>query len=150
MATQDSEFDVELALNRQDEAMGLLERLRRAEPTAALPTSGMGGGRRDGRRWPPPEGVGLELHDTVRWQPVSCIDLGVGGARVQSLPAWADGPTPGRLKAGRLGTVLALCDVMWHDTHAGISGVRFEFVDAEDREAWAGLLIDALLARYAL
>jgi hypothetical protein len=138
------------ALDRQDEALALLERLRRAEPVAAASANGAGGGRRDGRRWPPPEGVTLELHDGIRWHPSACIDLGVGGARVLTLPDWANGPTPARLKVGRLGAVLALSDVMWHDSHGNISGLRFEFVDHDERETWAGLLIDALLARYSL
>jgi hypothetical protein len=141
--------DVEAALRRQDEALALLERLRLAEPMT-MAAAGVGGGRREGRRWPPPQGVTLELHDTVRWQNVDCLDLGVGGARIQQLPDWANGPTPARLRAGRLGAILALADVMWHDTHAGVSGIRFEFLDSEDREAWAGMLIDSLLARYAL
>ncbi len=142
--------DVSAALDRQDEALALLERLRRAEPVTAGSNAATGGGRRDGRRWPPPEGVTLELHDAVRWHEIPCLDLGVGGGRVQALPSWADGPTPVRLKAGRIGAVLALADVMWHDSHAGISGLRFEFLDRDDHDAWAGLLLDALLARYAL
>jgi hypothetical protein len=149
--TEDAlDADVLAALNRQDEALALLERLRRAEPVAASPAGSIGGGRRDGRRWPPPEGVTLELHDGIRWHPAECLDLGVGGARLRPLPDWANGPTPARLKAGRLGSVLALSDVMWHDSHGDISGLRFEFSDHDDRELWAGLLIDALLARYAL
>jgi hypothetical protein len=152
MSEQDDtlDADVSAALDRQDEALALLERLRRAEPVAAASPAGAGGGRRDGRRWPPPEGVTVELHDTIRWHETPCLDLGVGGGRVQGLPTWADGPTPVRLKAGHLGAVLALADVMWHDTHAGISGLRFEFLDRDDHDALAGLLLDALLARYAL
>ena len=48
------------------------------------------------------------------------------------------------------GTVLALADVMWHDSHSETYGLRFEFLDDEERDAWAGLLVDALLARYSL
>ena len=144
------EADVEAILNRQDEAMALLERLRLAEPAGTQRHVAVGGGRRDFRRWPTPEGVTLDLHDGTRWHGINCLDLGVGGARVKGLPDWANGPTPLRLKLDRQGTVLALSDVMWHDTHAGTSGIRFDFLDAEEREAWAGLLVDALLARYSL
>ena len=144
------EADVEAILNRQDEAMALLERLRLADPVGSRRLVGAGGGRRDFRRWPTPDGLTLELHDGIRWHAADCLDLGVGGGRVRNLPDWANGPTPVRLTEGRQGTVLALADVMWHDTHAGTSGIRFEFVDAEEREVWAGLLIDALLARYSL
>jgi hypothetical protein len=156
MEDEDGEidFEVEAALNRQDEALALLERLRLAEPRTAAQGGGAvpsgGGGRREGRRWPPPEGVALEMHDGVHWQVINCLDLGIGGARVRNLPAWADGPTPARLKAAHLGSALALADIMWHDSHAEISGVRFEFVDTEDRETWAGLLVDSLLAAYAV
>ncbi|MBV9852164.1 MAG: hypothetical protein JO250_21060 [Armatimonadetes bacterium] len=144
------EADVETILERQDEAMALLERLRMAEPAGARRLTGGGGGRRDFRRWPTPDGVTLELHDGIRWHAADCVDLGVGGGRVKDLPEWANGPTPARLKAGREGSVLALADVMWHDSHAETSGLRFEFLDSEEREAWAGLLIDALLSRYSL
>ena len=142
--------DVEAVLRRQDEALALLEQLRLSEPASGCRQAGAGSGRREGRRWPTPDGVTLELHDGIRWHPADCLDLGVGGGRVRSLPEWADGPTPARLKAGRQGSVLALADVMWHDSHTGTSGLRFEFLDSEEREAWAGLLIEALLARYSL
>ena len=39
---------------------------------------------------------------------------------------------------------------MWHDSHSETYGLRFEFGDDEERDAWAGLLVDALLARYSL
>ena len=74
------EADVEAALNRQDEAMALMERLRLAEPVGARQSGGAGGGRREARRWPMPDGVTLELHDGIRWHPADCLDLGVGGA----------------------------------------------------------------------
>lgn len=146
----DVEADVEAILNRQDEAMALLERLRLAEPIGARRGAEAGGGRREGRRWPLPDGVTLELHDGIRWHTADCLDLGIGGGRVRHLPDWANGPTPVRLKAGRLGSVLALSDVMWHDSHSETSGLRFEFLGGEEREGWAGLLVDSLLARYSV
>ena len=152
MAEQDMELeaDVEAILNRQDEALALLERLRLAEPVGTRRAAGMGGGRRELRRWPTPDGVTLELHDGIRWHVTDCLDLGIGGARVQAVPDWANGPTPARLKADRAGAVLALADVMWHDSHSETFGLRFEFMDHEEQDAWAGLLVDALLARYSL
>ncbi len=130
--------------------MALLERLRAEEPF--LPPQGehTGGGRRDFRRWPTPEGVTLELHDGLRWHKTDCIDLGIGGARLSRLPSWVKGPAPARLKAPAMASVLVLADVMWHDAPAGQAGLRFEFYDEEERDQWSGGLIDALLARHAL
>ncbi len=39
---------------------------------------------------------------------------------------------------------------MWRDGASGAAGLRFEFSDAEDHDLWTAMLIDALLARYAL
>ena len=105
MAEQDMDLDtdVEAALNRQDEALALMERLRLAEPFGARQPGGVGGGRREARRWPTPDGVTLELHDGVRWHAADCLDLGIGGCRVNALPDWANGPTPARLKADARG-----------------------------------------------
>jgi hypothetical protein len=140
---------VEDALRRQDEAMALLERLRSEEPFAAAGGDHVGGGRRDFRRWPTPEGVSIELHDGLSWQPADIVDLGVGGARLRHLPSWMEGPAPARLRTPSSPSVLVLCDVMWRDTNEK-AGVRFEFLDEEEREQWSGGLIDALLARHAL
>jgi len=145
--------DVEAALRRQDEALALLDRLRAAEPYRNALPEGTGGGRRDFRRWPTPDGVTLELHDGERWSLGDCLDMGVGGARMASLPVWAEGPVPARLQAPELpNAVLVLADIMWRDGVGGKgkAGLRFEFQDDEERDAWSGALIDALLARHAL
>ena len=147
----DGEGDVEAALRRQDEAMSLLERLRIAEPPAPQSDDpAVGGGRRDFRRWPAPEGITLEMHDGSRWQPAVSSDLGVGGARLTAVPAWLTGPVPVRLRGMSGPAVLTLGDVMWRDEAAGAAGLRFEFSDAEEYDQWTAMLIDALLARYAL
>ena len=59
------------------------------------------------------------------------------------------GPSPARLKAAAMPSLLVLADVMWRDRE-GKAGVRFEFADEEERDQWSGGLIDALLARHAL
>jgi hypothetical protein len=140
--------DVEAALDRQDAALGLLERLRAEQPLLRRRASA-GGGRRDFRRWPTPPGVTLELHDGLRWHDIPCMDMGVGGARIERVPEWAQGPAPARLKAPGLPGILVLSDVMWKDRD-GRAGLRFEFQDEDERDAWSGALIDALLARHAL
>ena len=122
--------DVMAALERQDAALALLERLRAEEPLLK-PRAQAGGGRRDFRRWPIPTGVAVELHDGLRWQKVDCMDMGVGGARLGHLPDWMSGPAPARLKAPGISGVLALADVMWRDKE-GRAGVRFEFHDDEN------------------
>ena len=136
-------------LNRQDEAMALLERLRVAEPFGSDSPDHAGGGRRDFRRWPTPDTVTLELHDSEAWRLVSALDIGVGGARVQDLPAWADGPVPARLKASGAPSVLVLSDVMWRDAAVTQTGLRFDFLDHDERDQWAGNLVNALVAKYA-
>ena len=146
-----AEDDIEAALRRQDEAMLLLERLRLAEP--AGPKSGdnaPGGGRRDFRRWPAPEGVAVDLHDGSVWQPAQFNDLGIGGVRLSAVPAWLDGPVPVRLHGVTGPAVLTLGDTMWRDDKTGAAGLRFEFSDPEEHDLWTAILIDALLARYAL
>lgn len=143
------DVDIEDVFRRQDEAMALLERLRIAEPAGAAPDAYAGGGRREGRRWPAPEGVRVELHDGDAWQEVDCSDLGIGGVRMATLPPWLNGPVPVRLRGQTGPAVLALGDLMWRDGD-GAAGLRFEFNDSEDHDRWTVLLIDALLARYAL
>jgi hypothetical protein len=145
-----AENELDMALRKQDEALALLERLRIAEASARKPADTPGGGRRDFRRWPAPEGITVELHDGGGWQPVSSSDLGIGGARLFTVPAWLDGPVPVRLRGEAGPTVLALGDLMWRDGKGGAAGLRFEFSDAEDHDLWTAMLIDALLARYAL
>jgi len=143
------EVDIEDAFRRQDEALALLERLRIAEPAGAASDARVGGGRRDFRRWPAPEAIQVELHDGDRWQCVVCSDLGIGGVRMAALPPWLGGPVPVRLRGQTGQAVLALGDLMWRDKD-GAAGLRFEFGDTEERDQWTVLLIDALLARYAL
>ena len=144
-----TEGDIEAALRRQDEAMLLLERLRLAEPAGPASGDAAGGGRRDFRRWPAPEGVTVEMHDGRAWQPAPSSDLGIGGVRLSAVPSWLDGPVPVRLR-GSGPSVLTLGDVMWRDEKTGAAGLRFEFSDPEEHDLWTAILIDALLARYAL
>lgn len=147
---KDAENDLDAALRKQDDALALLERLRVSEPSAPKSADASGGGRRDFRRWPAPEGVTVELHDGVGWRVAPSSDLGVGGARLAPVPAWLDGPVPVRLRGAAGSAVLTLGDLMWRDTATHSAGLRFEFADAEDHDLWTALLIDALLARYAL
>ena len=69
--------------------------------------------------------------------------------RMAALPPWLGGPVPVRLRGQTGQAVLALGDLMWRDKD-GAAGLRFEFGDTEERDQWTVLLIDALLARYAL
>ena len=140
--------DIELDFERQEQAMALLERLRIAEPLAAAPAIPAGGGRRDSRRWPCPDDISIQIHDTTQWQPVACVDIGLGGARLAAIPVWMQGPAPLRLKASAAHPILVLADVMWREAAGG--GVRFEFGDPEERDQWTAALIDALLAKYSL
>ena len=146
----DAENDLDMALRRQDEALALLERLRITEASGPKAADAPGGGRRDFRRWPAPEGITVELHDGSGWQPAQSSDLGVGGARLLTVPAWVDGPVPVRLRGEAGPAILTLGDLMWRDGANGAAGLRFEFSDAEDHDLWTAMLIDALLARYAL
>ena len=143
--------DLENTLRRQEESLALLERLRIMEP-AAPPKERENGprGRRDFRRWPAPEGVTLELHNGSRWQAIQATDMGIGGARIVQTPAWMLGPAPARLKAPTGFAILVLADVMWRDAKADAAGLRFEFLDTEERDQWADSLLDALLARYSV
>ena len=145
----EEEIDVEEALRRQDEALALLERLRIAEPAVAAEAH-PGGGRREARRWTAPKSVTVELHDGLTWRAVTCSDLGIGGARLTTLPAWLEGPAPIRLRGASGPAVLGLADLMWRDAKMGSAGLQFEFGDPEERDQWTVVLIDALLARYAL
>ena len=142
--------DVEDALRRQEDALTLLERLRTSEPSRKRAAEGEGRGRRDFRRWPMPDGVTLELHDGGCWRAVEATDMGIGGARLSQLPAWMLGPAPARLKAVSGPPALVLADVMWQDKKSGAAGLRFEFLDTEERDGWADSLLDALLARYSV
>ena len=146
----DAENDVEAALRRQDDALMLLERLRLLEPAGLQSGEAAGGGRRDFRRWPAPEGVTVELHDGTGWQLAASSDLGIGGARLTVVPYWLDGPVPVRLRGVAGPAVLTLGDLMWRSSATGAAGLRFEFSDPEEHDLWTAILIDALLARYAL
>ena len=142
--------DVEEALRLQDEALALLERLRIEEPIPPAHGEPSGGGRRDFRRWPVPDGVVLEFHDGTRWQTADCVEMGRGGVRLNMLPRWIKGPVPARLKAQGIPAVLVLADIMWREKDGTKAGMRFEFLDDEERDLWSDGLIDALLARYSL
>lgn len=147
------ELDVEAILELQDKALALVNRLREVEPSLQSDTASHdtnGGGRRDFRRWPKPESINMEFHDGQRWHPAYCKDVGIGGARLYVLPEWIKGPVPVRLKAKGEHGVIGLADVMWKNPQIGIAGVRFEFMDQEERDQWAATLIDGLLAGYAL
>ncbi len=147
----DVESEVEAALRRQDEALVLLDRLRAEEPFGfSRVKQKTGDERRDFRRWETPPGITIEMHDGTQWCKINCADVGVGGARTDHLPEWAYGPTPTRLGAEGLGTILVLSDVMWRGRKAGQAGIRFEFVDEDERDFWSGTLIDALLVRHSL
>lgn len=147
----DVESEVEAALRRQDEALILLDRLRAEEPFGhSRVKQKTGDERRDFRRWETPPGITIEMHDGSRWCKIDCADVGVGGARTDHLPKWAFGPTPTRLGGEGVGTILVLSDVMWRGRKAGQAGIRFEFVDEDERDFWSGTLIDALLVRHAL
>ncbi len=141
--------DVAAALARQDEAMALLARLRSSEPYARPRLDTVGEKRREFRRWPMPEGVTIEFHDGGKWHKISCVDMGIGGARLH-WPKEIPAPVPARLKTPSSPAVLALVDIMWRDTKSDLTGIRFEFQDEEERDAWSGGLIDALLARHAV
>lgn len=143
------ELDVEEALRRQDEALALLERLRIAEPAVAAEPH-PGGGRREARRWTAPKSVTVEMHDGLTWRAVTCSDLGIGGARLTAVPSWLEGPAPIRLRGASGPAILALADLVWRDAKIGAAGLQFEFADTEERDQWTAVLIDALLARYAL
>lgn len=143
--------EVEDALRRQEEALALLERLRLSQPAARRRAREDGPrGRRDFRRWPAPENVTLELHDGLEWRAVPASDMGIGGARITEVPAWLRGPAPARLKAPTGFPTLVLADMMWQDARTHSAGLRFEFLDTEERDAWADSLLDALLARYSV
>jgi len=142
--------EVEAILQRQDEAMALLERLRANERDQPSVSTTPADSRREFRRWPAPGTVTIELHDGKSWVPVKCTDMGVGGAKVSGFPDWAEGPTPARLRAAPAGAVLVLADLMWQEKSNAIAGLRFEFFDNEERDRWAGGLIDALLAAYSV
>ena len=147
---ESEEVDVEAILQREESAMALLERLRLKEPPSWKAEPNVGGGRRDFKRWPIPPGVSIELHDGQKWHLVECKDLAIGGARLVGLPTFAEGPTPARLIGSIPVPVLVLSDLMWIDREADMAGVHFEFLDNDERDLWAGSLIDALLARYAI
>lgn len=142
--------EIEEALRRQDEALALLERLRITEPVLEGSEEPGGGGRRDFRRWPAPDGIAADIHDGTRWQPVPCSDFGIGGARLAHVPGWLQGPVPVRLRGANGTAILALGDLMWRDLESGAAGLRLEFQDPEERDLWTATLIDGLLARYAL
>ena len=135
---RDIPAEVSEALLMQDRALSLLERLRSEEPFMPDRGENPGGGRRDFRRWPTPPGVVVELHDEILWRVVNCLDLGVGGARIEALPKWVRGPVPVRLSAPGIHTVIVLADVMWKAPKENHAGLRFEFQDEEERDVWSG------------
>jgi len=142
--------EIERALRLQDEALALLERLRTTSTFRRRRTDTGEQKRRNFRRWPVPPGVVVALHDGSSWREVKVLDLGVGGARVDALPNWMEGPTPCRLDTPSVEGIMVLADIMWRTGPQQGAGIRFEFDDAEEREAWQDGLIDALLATHAV
>jgi len=144
--------EVEAILGRQEQALRLLEQLRADLPlNSKRRRKGVGGGRRDFRRWPTPETVSIEIHDSRHWHLLDSLDCGVPGVRVAALPSWVgDGPVVVRVTTPDSGPVLALGDIMWRDKKTRTAGIFFEFQTEDDREAWGEGLIEALLSRHAL
>lgn len=147
---QDLDPEIEEALRLQDEALILLDRLRASSTFRRKRTDHGDQKRRNFRRWPVPPGVVVELHDGNAWHGVTVLDLGVGGVRVDQLPGWMKGPTPCRLSTPSVEGIIVLSDIMWRTGPQAGAGIRFEFDDPEEREAWQDGLIDALLATHAV
>lgn len=135
----------------REEAISLLGPLSAALALTRRKRTGKGGGRRDSRRWTPPEKVTFEIYDGATWHPVEALDCGIPGVRVADLPGFVgEGPALLRLTTPDSGAVLVTGDVMWQDPSAGTAGLRFTFQNDEDREAWFEGLVEALLSRHAM
>ncbi|MBC7807427.1 MAG: PilZ domain-containing protein [Akkermansiaceae bacterium] len=139
------------AMTTREEATRLLVELQATLPPPVASRHGKGGGRRDSRRWIPPETVTIEVYDGELWHALEALDCGIPGVRVMDLPGFVgDGPAVVRLTTPDSGVVLVTGDVMWHDREAGTAGLHFTFQNDEDREAWFGGLVEALLSRHAM
>lgn len=136
----------------RDDVSRVLGELRAGVPPR--PTGqfrGKGGGRRDARRWIPPDTIEFEIYDGEGWHRLHALDCGVPGARVTNLPVFVkEGFVALRLTIPEDGVVLVAGEIMWLDAKAGIAGIQFTFENNEDREAWFEGLVEALLSRHAM
>ena len=109
-----------------------------------------GGGRREARRWTAPKSVTVELHDGPVWHG-DVQRLWHRRRALTAVPAWLQGPAPvraaRRVRSGHSG--LGGPDVAGRQERARRASSS-SFSDPEERDQWTVVLIDALLARYAL
>ena len=135
-----------------ESAKPLLARLRGELPGLARQSRrGLGGRRRDFRRWTPPDGVTVEIYDNEKWREVMILDCGAGGVRiVEPLLFVAVRHIVVRLCTPDTGTVLVIAEIVWRNEKAKTAGLHFLWDAEDDRTVWHEGLVEALLSRHAL
>jgi hypothetical protein len=144
----DHENDVQKLLEKQDETLRLLAKLRyKIQPTidnvVQAPNQ-----RRQYRRWAAPDSISLSVHNDD-WFSLTVLDVGIGGVKVvrdSNVPT--NGPFICKLGVGDLKNVLVLSDIMWMSETA--VGIRFEFDHQDEHDLWAENLVDSLLSKLSI
>jgi len=144
----ESSQDVDLLFDNQDAALKLLSKLRMKYFPTVLDVVKPSNQRRQYKRWSAPESISIAIY-TNGWQPLSVIDVGIGGAKVtrnEVVPTM--GPFVCKLGVGDLTNVIVLTDIMWMADQT--IGIRFEFDSQDEHDIWAEHLVNTLLGKLSI
>lgn len=140
--------DVDMLFDKQDAVLKLLSKLRMKHFPTVLDVVQPANQRRQYKRWAAPESISIEIY-TEGWQPLSVIDVGIGGAKVvrnEIVPT--TGPFVCKLGVGDLTNVIILTDIMWMADQT--VGIRFEFDSQDEHDMWAEHLVNTLLGKLSI
>jgi hypothetical protein len=144
----ESSKDVDLLFDTQDAALELLSKLRKKYFPTVLDVVQPTNQRRQYKRWSAPESISIDIY-TNGWQPLSVIDVGIGGAKIarnEIVPTI--GPFVCKLGVGDLTNVIILTDIMWMADQT--VGIRFEFDNQDEHDLWAEHLVNTLLGKLSI
>jgi len=144
----ESSQDVDLLFDTQDAALKLLSKLRKKYFPTVLDVVQPTNQRRQYKRWSAPESISIDIY-TNGWQPLSVIDVGIGGAKIarnEIVPTI--GPFVCKLGVGDLTNVIILTDIMWMADQT--VGIRFEFDNQDEHDLWAEHLVNTLLGKLSI
>lgn len=136
------------ALEEIDRMTDLITNLRTRYTTTINDKPRPLGQRRITKRWLPTSGVSVAVY-TTQWNPLSVIDIGLGGCKVEFSECLANcGPVALMLGTNKLKSLIVFGDVVWRSSSS--VGIQFSFDDDEDEGIWAEQLIEDLLSKLTI
>ena len=136
------------ALEELDRTSDLVSYLRTRYTTTVNDEPRPPGQRRNNKRWLATSAVSVAVY-TTQWNPLSVIDIGLGGCKVEGSAHLADrGPVALMLGTKTLASLIVFGDIVWRNNTS--VGIQFSFDDDEDEGIWAEQLIEDLLSKLTI